>query len=161
MATVNLTASMILEIDEWLEKLPKNRKQSIIIQALHIVQKYNDGWLSMDLLDALAEYLKVSKINVYEIATFYNMFQSKPLGRYKICVCNNLSCMLCGSKVVSNHLRNKLNINFGEITSDGRFSLQEMECAAECDKSPVVAINDQKYSKVTTKHIDDILVNLE
>jgi NADH-quinone oxidoreductase subunit E len=161
MSTVNLTASMILEIDECVKKFSKNRKQSTIIEVLHIVQKYNDGWLSLELLDAVADYLKLPRINVYEIATFYNMFEPKPVGKYKICVCSNLSCMLCGSKVVFNHLRNKLNINLGEITQDGKFSLQEIECMAECDKSPVISVNNQQYTNVTTKNIDDILVSLK
>lgn len=161
MSHIYLSTEMILEIEEWVAKFPKKHKKSSIIAALTIVQKHNNGWLSNQLLDAVAEYLNLPKISVYEIATFYSMFELHPVGKYKICVCTNVSCMLCGCVEVSNHLKNKLNINFGEITNDGKFSLKAVECIAACDKAPVIEINGKQFSNVSCESVDEILVGLE
>ncbi len=161
MVNVSLSTQMILEIEEWVVKFPKKHKKSAVIAALTIVQRYNNGWLNNELLNAVAEYLELPTIAVYEVATFYSMFELQPVGKYKICVCTNISCMLCGGVTVANHLKNKLNINFGEITNDGKFSLKEIECIAACDHAPVVEINGKQFKNVTVESVDEILVNLE
>src|SRR5262249_37849029 len=124
------------QIDEWLKKFPPNQKQSAVLAALHIVQEENQGWLSEELMDAVAVYLDMPPIAVYEVATFYSMFECKPVGRHKINLCNSISCMLCGSEKIAEHLKNRLGIDFGQSTSDGKFMLKEVECLAACTKAP-------------------------
>jgi len=125
------------------------------------LQRHNNGWLSQGLLDAVAVYLELPTIAVYEVATFYSMFELQPVGKYKICVCTNLSCMLCGCKEVVAHLKNKLDVDFGEVTKDGKFSLKEVECIAACDKAPVIEVNGKQFKNVTTQSVDEILVSLK
>ena len=160
-AIIDLPLEITSQIDTWLLKFPKQHKKSAIIAALTIVQQYNNGWLSKDLLDAVAMYLEVPKIAVYEVANFYSMFELKPVGKYKICVCTNVSCMLCGCKSIITYLKNKLNLNFGETSKDLKFSLKEVECLAACDKSPVMQINGKYYENLTVKIIDEILEGLK
>ncbi|MDH5233118.1 MAG: NAD(P)H-dependent oxidoreductase subunit E, partial [Gammaproteobacteria bacterium] len=104
------------EIDQWVAKYPADQKQSAVMAALRIVQDANGGWLTNDLMDAVAEYLQMPAISVYEVATFYSMYEHKPVGKHKICVCTNISCMLRGSDDIVTHLNKKLGIKFGEIT---------------------------------------------
>lgn len=157
----NLTKKMTLEIDEWIKKFPEGRQQSAIIAALTIAQQYNNGWLNKELLHAVAEYLQIPVVNVYEVATFYPKFELKPSGKHKIGICTNVSCMLSGCNKIAQHVKQKLNINFEETTSDGKFSLKELNCIAACDKAPVVQINEQQFSNVTLEAIDQILTRLE
>ncbi len=157
----NLTKKMTLEIDDWIKKFPEGREQSAIIAALTIAQKYNNGWLNKELLHAVAEYLKIPVVTVYEVATFYPKFELKPSGKHKIGICTNVSCMLSGCNKIAQHVKQKLNINFEETTSDGKFSLKELNCIAACDKAPVVQINEQQFSNVTLEAIEQILMRLE
>jgi len=161
MDNIKLSAEMISEIEEWILKFPAKQKRSAVIAALTIVQRHNNGWLSQGLLDAVAVYLELPTIAVYEVATFYSMFELQPVGKYKICVCTNLSCMLCGCKEVVAHLKNKLDVDFGEVTKDGKFSLKEVECIAACDKAPVIEVNGKQFKNVTTQSVDEILVSLK
>ena len=156
-----LTPDVIAEIEQWIIKFPEKRKKSAIIAALAVVQRHNNGWLSDRLLTEVAEYLELPKISVYEVATFYSMFELKPVGKYKIAICTNISCMLCGCKSIVNHVKNKLNIEFDEVTNNGKFSLKQGECIAACDKAPVIQINNQQFYNVTTELIDKILEDLE
>ncbi|MGD0466499.1 MAG: NAD(P)H-dependent oxidoreductase subunit E [Gammaproteobacteria bacterium] len=158
---IELPLEITSEIDAWILKFPKQHKKSAIIAALTIVQQYNGGWLSKELLNAVANYLEIPKIAVYEVASFYSMFELKPVGKYKICVCTNVSCMLCGCKEIASHLKNKLNLNFGESSKDFKFTLKEVECLAACDKSPVMQINGKYFENVTIDVIDKILAELK
>lgn len=158
---MSLSKEMILEIEEWIKKFPEQHKQSSVIAALTIAQSYNNGWLNRELLDSVAVYLNLPKISVYEVASFYSMFELQPVGKYKISVCTNISCMLCGSCEISRHLQKRLKINFGDITHDGKFSLKEIECISACDKAPVVEINGKQFSNMTVASIDQILVGLK
>jgi len=148
-------------IDRWLTKYPPDQKQSAVMGALSIVQEQNGGWLTTELMDAVAAYLEMSPIAVYEVATFYSMYELKPVGRHKICVCTNVSCMLCGSEKIINHLQGKLGIGFKETTADGKFTLKEVECLAACGGAPVVQIGKQYYENLTPEKIDEILAKLE
>lgn len=148
-------------IDGWLKKFPANQKQSAVIAALTYVQDENGGWLTNDLMDAVAAYLGMPKIAVYEVATFYSMFELKPVGRHKICVCTNISCMLCGSKEVVKHLESKLGISLGETTPDGKFTLKSVECLAACAGAPMMQIGREYYENLTDQKIDEILKTLE
>lgn len=149
------------EIDKWLKRFPDDKKRSALIPALMFVQKENGGWLTDAIIGGVADYLGVPKIYAMEVATFYSMFELKPVGRNKICVCTNISCMLCGSSDVVKYLQEKLNIGFGEITSDGKYSLKEVECLAACGGAPAMQIGDEYYENLTPEKIDKILAELE
>ena len=156
-----LPDSLKAAIAEWVAKFPADRKQSAVIPALHLVQDHNGGWISEDLMQAVADELDMPKIAVYEVATFYSMFELKPVGRHKICVCTNISCLLRGSEGVVSHLQSRLNIGFGQTSEDGRFTLKEVECLAACGGAPMMQIGKQYYENLTPEKIDQILAELE
>lgn len=149
------------EIDLNVAKYPTDQKQSAIMPALRIAQDQNGGWLSNDLMDAVAEYLGVSAISVYEVATFYSMYELKPVGKHKIAVCTNISCMLCGSDKIVSHLKGRLGIDFGGTTEDGRFSLKEVECLGACAGAPMFQISRSYYENLTPDKVDEILDGLD
>ncbi len=149
------------EIDTWIAKYPVEQKQSACMSALRILQDQNGGWLTTDLMDAVAEYLSMPPIAVYEVATFYSMYEMKPVGRHKICVCTNISCLLRGSEDVVAYLNKKLGIKVGEISPDGKYSMKEVECLGACAGAPMMQIGRQYYEDLTPEKIDSILANLE
>ena len=148
------------DIDRWIAKYPAEQKQSAVMAALRIVQDQNGGYLTTELMDAVAEYLDMPRIAVYEVATFYSMYELKPVGRHKICVCTNISCMLCGSDTIVNHLEKRLGIKMGETTPDDRITLKEVECLGACVGAPMMQIGDTYYENLTPDMIDKILVDL-
>jgi NADH-quinone oxidoreductase subunit E len=156
-----ISAESRSDIDNWVAKYPPEWKQSAVMAALRIVQDQNGGWLTNDLMDAVAEYLDMPPISVYEVATFYSMYELKPVGRHKICVCTNISCLLCGSDEIVEHLQNKLNIKFGETTPDGKFSLKEVECLGACVGAPMFQIGNEYYENLTPEKVDEILDKLD
>ncbi len=165
-STAQNSAQMISEqaraaIDRWIAKYPADQKRSAVMAALRIVQDQNDGYLTNELMDAVAEYLEMPPIAVYEVATFYSMYELEPIGRHKICVCTNISCMLCGSDTVVGHLTEKLGIKLGETTPDGRFTLKEVECLGACVDAPMFQIGDTYYGNLTEEKINKILENLD
>lgn len=149
------------DIDHWLAKYPADQKQSAVMAALRIVQDQNGGWLTVELMDAVADYLEMDKIHVYEVATFYSMYEHKPVGKHKICVCTNISCMSCGSGDIVEHLEEKLNIKLGETTEDNQFSLKEVECLGACSGAPMFQISENYYENLTPEKIDEILDSLK
>ena len=156
-----LSAESRQEIDAWVAKFPNDQKQSAVLAALTIVQAANGGWLTEPLMDAVAEYLAMPKIAVYEVATFYSMYDLKPVGKYKIEVCNNISCMLCGCYKIINHLENKLGIKMGTTTADRKFTLRAAECLGACVGAPMMQIGDQYYEHLTPETVDQILQELK
>lgn len=156
-----LTTASRAEIDQWVAKYPADRKSSAVMAALRIAQEQNGGWLTNDLMDAVAEYLDMPAIAVYEVATFYSMYELKPVGRHKICICTNISCMLCGSDKIVEHLENKLGIKMGETTPDGKFTLKEVECQGACIGAPMFELNKEFYEYLTPAKVDEILAGLE
>ncbi|PCH56200.1 MAG: NAD(P)H-dependent oxidoreductase subunit E [Legionellales bacterium] len=148
------------QIDMALKKFPENNPQSAIMPALTAAQDEHDN-LTPQLMDLVAEYLKVPKISVYEVASFYSMYDLNPVGKYKISVCTNISCMLCNCDKITKHLKNKLAIDFNETSKDGKFTLKEVECLAACDKAPVMLINKQYHYNLTAAKIDTILEGLD
>lgn len=148
-------------IDLWLQKYPQDQKQSAVIAALTYVQQENGGYLTDELMDAVAAYLGMPKIAVYEVATFYSMFELKKVGKHKICVCTNISCMLMGSDTIVDHLKKKLGIKMGETTADGRYTLKSVECLAACGGGPMMQIGPDYYENLTPQVVDDILAKLE
>ena len=150
------------EIDKWLAKYPPDRKRSAVLAALREVQHENGGYLTDELLDAVAEYLQLPAIAVYEVATFYSMFELKPVGRHSISVCNNISCMLRGGDEILAHVEKKLGIKVGESTPDGKFYLKrEEECLAACVAAPMLQIDHVYYENLTPEKVDRILDSLE
>ncbi len=149
------------EIDRWIAKYPPEHKRSAVMAALRIVQDQNKGYLSNDLKDAVAEYLQMPSIAVYEVATFYTMYERETVGKHKICVCTNISCMLRGSDEIVAHLRKRLGIELGETTNDGRFTLKEVECLGACVEAPMFQIADQYHGNLTPETVDEILDGLE
>jgi len=150
------------EIDHWVAKYPLEQKKSAVISALTIVQEENGGFLTTELMDAVASYLDMPKIAVYEVATFYSMFDLEPVGRNKIAVCNNISCMLCGGDNIISHIEKRLGIKVGETTADGRVTLKrEEECLAACSSAPMMAVNGHYHENLTLEKVDAILDGLE
>lgn len=156
-----LTKSAIQKIDKELKKFPKDQRQSAIIATLRIIQEEN-GFLTDESIGVAADYLDMPKIAAMEVATFYNMFELKSAGKYKISICTNISCALRDADEIVCHLKKKLKINFNEITKDEKFSLRESECMGACGGAPLMTINNQKmYECLTPKKVDQILEDLE
>ena len=150
------------EIDHWIAKYPPERKQSAVLAALRTVQHENQGYLTTELMDAIAGYLDMPNIAVYEVASFYSMYEIKPVGRHNIAVCTNISCMLCGGYDILNYIEKKLGIKVGESTADGKFYLkQEEECLAACSFAPLMQVNHVYYENLTPEKVDQILDALE
>lgn len=146
------------QIDRWLEKYPPEQKKSAVLYALRVVQEENGGWLTTELIDAVADYLNIPHIAAYEVATFYSMYDLQPVGRNKIKICTSISCMLRGSDKLIAHLHNRLGISVGQTTPDGLLTLKEAECLAACGNAPVLQINDRDYFvDITPEKIDVIL----
>jgi NADH-quinone oxidoreductase subunit E len=160
--SAQLSAHVREEIDHWVAKFPADRKRSAVISALHAVQHENHGFLTTELMDAVAEYLGLPHIMVYEVASFYSMFETKPVGRHHISVCTNISCMLRGSQAVVDHVEKKLGIKTGESTPDGRIYLKrEEECLAACTGAPMMMVDHVFYENLTDQRIDQILDELQ
>jgi NADH-quinone oxidoreductase subunit E len=156
-----ISADSKADIDKWIAKYPANQKQSAVMAALRIVQDQNGGYLTNDLIEAVAEYLDMQAIAVYEVATFYSMYELKPVGKHKICICTNISCMLCGSDTIVGHLQKKLGIKLGETTADGKFTLKEVECLGACVNAPMLQIGHQYYENLTPEKLDQIIDSLD
>ena len=156
-APMLLSPESLAKIDKAVAKYPPNQKQSAVMAALTIAQD-EKGWLSTETMDFVAHYLGMPPIAVYEVASFYTMYDLKPTGKYKLTICTNLPCALQGANVAAQHLKNKLGIGFSETTADGKFTLKEGECMGACGDAPVVLVNNKKMlcAMVPTK-LDDFL----
>jgi len=155
------SAEVRAHIDKWIAKFPAGWQQSAVMEALRVVQDENGGWLTEELMDKVAAYLDMAPIAVYEVATFYSMFEHKPVGKHKICMCTNISCMLNGSDKIVQHLENKLDIKLGQTTRDGKFTLKEVECLGACVGAPMMQIGHKYYENLTPELVDSILDSLE
>jgi len=159
--SAQLSAPVRAEIDHWVAKFPPDRKRSAVLSALHAVQHENHGFLTTDLMDAVAAYLELPNILVYEVASFYSMFETRPVGRHHISVCTNISCMLRGSEEMVEHVEKKLGIKTGESTPDGRIYLKrEEECLAACCGAPMMMVDHVYHENLTPQIIDKILDEL-
>ena len=157
-----LSAHARAEIDHWLTRYPADQKQSAVLAALREVQHENGGYLTTQLMDAVADYLGMPPIAVYEVASFYSMYELKPVGRHNIAVCTNISCMLRGGDAVLAHIEKKLGIRLGESTPDGKFYLKkEEECLAACCGAPMMQVNHVYYEQLTPEKVDQVLDSLE
>jgi NADH-quinone oxidoreductase subunit E len=146
------------EIDAWIAKYPPEQKRSALLSALTVVQEENGGWLSTELMDAVAEYLELPTIAVYEVASFYSMYELEPVGRHKVSVCNNISCMLGGADAIIRHIERKYGVKLGGTSADGRFTLKrEEECLAACAGAPMMAVDGHYHENLTPEKVDAVL----
>jgi len=149
------------EIDRWTARFPEDRKRSAVIAALHAVQHENNGFLTAELMNSVAAYLDLPTIQVYEVATFYSMFQTQKVGRHNVAICTNVSCMLRGAEDIVKHVEQKLGIKVGESTEDGRIYLKkEEECLAACCGAPMMMVDHKYHENLTTEQVDEILDGL-
>ena len=150
------------EIDRWIKIYPEGQKQSAVLAAMREVQHENDGYLTRELMDAVAEYLEMPPIAVYEVASFYSMLETEKVGRHSISVCTNISCMLNGSDTIMQYIEKKLGIKEGKSTEDGRYHLkQEEECLAACCGAPMMMVDHVYHENLTPEKVDEILEKLE
>ncbi len=155
------TEELRAEIDREVAKYPAEWTQSACMAGLRILQDHNGGWLTEELMNDLAAYLDMPAIAVYEVATFYSMYELKPVGRHKVCVCTNVSCMINGSDSIVDHLEKKLDCKLGGTTSDGKFTLKEVECLGACGGAPMMQVGRQYYENLTPEVVDSILDGLD
>ncbi len=156
--TTTLSEHTRAVIDAWVAKYPPDRKQSAVLAALTEAQHENGGYLTTALMDQIAAYLDMPPIAVYEAASFYSMFELKPVGRHSVSVCTNISCMLRGAEELVQHIEKKLKIKTGNSTPDGRIYLkQEEECLAACCGAPMMMVDHIYYENLTVEKIDAIL----
>ena len=139
-----LSAEARTQIDREISKYPPGKRASAVMSALRIVQKERGGWLNHEAIEAVADYLDIPAIRAYEVATFYNMYALKPVGRRKICLCTNLPCLLMGAGETGRALKDTLGIGYGETTADGAITLVEGECFGACGSAPVAIIDNEK-----------------
>lgn len=156
-----LSAESLALIDVEVAKYPADQKQSAVMGALRIVQA-EQGWLRPELIERIADYLEMPAIAAYEVATFYNMYDTRSVGRHKITLCTNLPCMLMGAGELGEHLKKKLGIGFGETTEDGRYTLKEGECMGACGDAPMCLHNNHAmHTHLTPEKVDELLDKLK
>lgn len=148
-------------IDARIAMYPAEWIQSAVMPALTIVQEHNGGWLSRELMDDVAAYLDMPEISVYEVASFYGMYDLEPTARNKVCVCNSISCMLNGSEALIHHVEHKYGVHPGETTADGRFTFKEVECLGACRDAPAVLIGKTYHEKLSPEELDKLIEGLE
>jgi NADH-quinone oxidoreductase subunit E len=150
------------EIDHWVAKFPAGKQRSAVLSALRFAQEQNNGYLTPALMDAVAEYLGLAPILVYEVASFYSMFETHPCGRHHVSVCTNISCLLNGGEDILAYCERKLGIKVGESTKDGRILLkQEEECLAACVGAPMMMVDHVFYENLDAAKVDEILDRLK
>ncbi|MGH8671951.1 MAG: NADH-quinone oxidoreductase subunit NuoE [Burkholderiales bacterium] len=155
-----LSLPALEKIDREIEKYPPQHKRSAVMAALRIAQE-EKGWIAIETMDFVAGYLGVPPIAVYEVASFYTMYDTRPVGRHRITLCTNLPCALSGAEDISRHLRGRLNIDFGETSADGGFTLKEGQCFGSCGDAPVVLIDNRRLCGfLTPEKVDQILAEL-
>jgi NADH-quinone oxidoreductase subunit E len=158
---VTLSAESLKRIDREIAKYPADQKQSAVMSALIIAQD-EKGWLSTETMDEVAGYLGMAPVAVYEVATFYNMYNLKPTGKYKLTICTCLPCGLQGSLAAADHLKAKLGVDFNETTPDGRFTLKEGECMGACAMAPVLLVNNKKmHDYMSNEKLDALIEDLK
>ncbi len=157
-----LSAPTRNRIDGWVAKFPPQHKRSALIQSLMAVQDQNGGWLSQDLIEAVADYLDLPPVWAFEVASFYTMFDTRPTGRHKVNICTNISCWLNGAEDIVRHAEHRLGISLGETTEDGRVTLViEEECLAGCCGAPMMVVDGHYHENLDAEKVDAILDGLE
>ena len=149
------------KLEEWEKRYPKTQKRSVIIPGLHVLQDHNGGYLTVELMENLAQYLEVPQASVFEVATFYGMYDLEKVGRHKLNVCTNVSCMLNGAKKLMNHIEKRLDIKVGQTTADGRITLRAVECQGACCGAPMLEVDKVFHENLTIDKVDQIIDSLE
>ncbi len=156
-----LSEQIQAQINRELKKYPADQKQSAVMAALRFVQD-EKGWISTGDMADIAAYLGMPQMAVYEVATFYHMYNLKPMGKHTITVCTNLSCTLCGAGDTVAYLESRLGIGFNEVTADGKYGLREGECMGACKDAPLFTVNNRKLcGRLSKEKIDQILAELD
>ncbi|HHW4670490.1 NADH-quinone oxidoreductase subunit NuoE [Xylella fastidiosa] len=149
-------------IDHWLAKFPADHKRSALLQGLYAAQEQNQGWLTDELIAAVAKYLDIPSVWAYEVATFYSMFETRKVGRHNVAFCTNVSCWLNGAEDLVSYAEEKLGCKLGQSTADGRVYLKcEEECLAACAGAPMMVINGHYHERLTKEKVDQLLDGLE
>ena len=148
-------------IDRHVAKYPAEWKQSAVMPALTLVQDWNGGWLSRELMDDVATYLDMPAVAVYEVATFYGMYDLEKTAKTKVCVCNSISCMLNGSEELIEHVEKKYGVKPGETTADGSFTFKEVECLGACRHAPAISVGMVYHENLTPEALDKLIDGLE
>ncbi len=154
------TSENLKKAQEYIDMYPSGRQQSAVMPLLDLAQRQNQNWISLAAMDVIAQMLQMPYIRVYEVATFYTMFNLAPVGKHFIQICRTTPCWLRGSDEVTNACKNKLGIGVGETTEDGKFSIVEVECLGACVNAPVVQINDDYYEDLNGKSMEHLLDEL-
>ncbi len=152
-----LSQEIVVKIKELTKKYPEGRQKSAVIPVLHLVQETGNNSLTVEQMDEVASLLNILPIEVYEVATFYTMFNLKPVGKYVLEVCQTGPCMLNGSDEIINYIKQKLNIKNGETTADGLFTLKTAECLGACGYAPMMQLGSTFREFLTPQKIDEIL----
>ncbi len=156
-----LSADAMARIDAWIAKFPADRKRAAVLSALRIAQAENDNYLSEPLMKAVADYLEIPRIAVFEVATFYTMYHLERPGRHVVSLCTNVSCMLAGSDRLLQVFREQYGIEPGETSADGRITLKEVECMAACGGAPMCEVGQQYHENLTTESLTTLLEGLD
>jgi NADH-quinone oxidoreductase subunit E len=154
---VRFSAESEVLIQNLMKRYPEGRQKSALIPALHIAQAEFDGWLSAPVMDKIAELLSIKPIEVYEVASFYSMFNLKPVGKCLIEICRTSSCWLRGANDVVAHVEKRLGIKDGETTADGKFTLKTVECLGSCGTAPMLQIGEQFHENLTLEKVDELI----
>ncbi len=154
------SADALKQVDEIFSRYPKERRASALMPVLHLAQSEFGGWLSRQTLDYVAEVVGVAPIRCYEVATFYTMYNLKPVGKYHVQVCTNISCWLCDSETIVSSLEEKLQAKVGSTTSDNRFTLSAVECLGACINAPMMQVNDDYFENLTADRVAEIIDRL-
>jgi NADH-quinone oxidoreductase subunit E len=157
-----LTEQTQKTIDHWVSKFPQDKKRSALIQALIAAQEQNGGWITLELTEAVAQYLDLPTVWAHEVVSFYSMFFTEPVGRHKVNICTNISCWLNGAEGMLAHAEEKLGVKLGETTGDGRITLvREEECLAGCCGAPMAVVDGHYHEQLDIQKLDAILDGLE
>lgn len=148
-------------IDKWIANYPEDQRQLACMPALRIVQEVSNGYLTTELMDEIAEYLDMPSIAVYEVATFYGNYEHQPVGEFKFCVCNSISCMLRGKDDIIAYLEERLGVKVGEVTPDGKFSIKKVECLGACGGAPMMQLGKDYHENLTPEYLDKLITELE
>jgi NADH-quinone oxidoreductase subunit E len=159
--TTLLTPELRAAIDVEIAKYPAEREQSAVMAALTLVQEANGGWLSPELMDAVAAYLDMPEVAVYEVASFYSMYDLVPTAKHKVCICNSISCLLNGSEELIHHVEHTYQVKPGETTADGRFTFKEVECLGACRDAPAVLIGKTYHERLSPAALDQLIEGLD
>jgi NADH-quinone oxidoreductase subunit E len=157
MAVVQFSEEKLNKVKEIIARYPEGRQKSALIPVLHLAQEAFGGWLSAETMDYVATLLQLESIEVYEVATFYSMFNLKPVGTYLFEVCQTGPCMVSGSDQIIDYIKNKLGIGVGETTADGLFTLKTVECLGACGYAPMMQLGKHYREHLTPAKVDEII----